>query len=602
MLGRAESGGEDDRPFAEIRRTLHDALRLLSLHRWVFFVPFCIVSCAAFVGSLYYPRTYSATTAFEVRNDPVMSDLPLSAGVASYRYFRNTMVRDLTSPECMGEVVEELGLIGEPEKHQDGTPDREWVRRRNSLARSLGADLNVASSSPSELIDIVKIAYTGTDPTIGKHLVDAVKRTYIRRTRAWIRDFLVNQRDYFLREAEEAALEVTAAQRAETQLRLENPHVNPTDPGSISTRISQLEIERRELQMRKREFESELAAQRQLLVTLEPPIMHAAEGVPVDDQEPAYVSAETLGILSQIHDIHLKVEKLRETRGMTDEHPDIRELLVDRRRLEGELKERRVADARLAELQGPPAAELVASVGALPASTANWQGERARMTVQITAITDKIKDLDVSLRTNEMTLADLNSAKSELFQKQEEFTEVMGRATKARQRQSQIASTLSTIEPAIKAAEQDRLLQFSEGQPARGSATPISPKAVTVVMLALLAGAVVGAVFVILAEVLDHVYRSSGQVARGLGLPMLEAIDEIVTGNDRRRMVVNQAVVTPLIIVACIGLTGLTGSMAYLSLTRPWTYQRIRNIPQAAIDLFIDTQKPAASAMSADTP
>jgi hypothetical protein len=97
--------------------------------------------------------------------------------------------------------------------------------------------------------------------------------------------------------------------------------------------------------------------------------------------------------------------------------------------------------------------------------------------------------------------------------------------------------------------------------------------------------------FVILAEVLDHVYRSSGQVARGLGLPMLEAIDEIVTGNDRRRMVVQQAVVTPLVIVMCVGLTGLTCSMAYLSLTRPWTYQRIRNIPQAALNLFIDTQK-----------
>lgn len=211
MLGRAESGGEDDRPFAEIRRTLHDALRLLSLHRWVFFVPFCIVSCAAFIGSLYYPRTYSATTAFEVRNDPVMSNLPLSAGVASYRYFRNTMVRDLTSPECMGEVVEKLGLINDAERNPDGTLVREWVRRRDSLARSLGADLNVASSSPSELIDIVKIAYTGPDPAIGKNLVDAVKHTYIRRTRAWIKDFLVSQRDYFLRESDEAGLEVTAS-------------------------------------------------------------------------------------------------------------------------------------------------------------------------------------------------------------------------------------------------------------------------------------------------------------------------------------------------------------------------------------------------------
>jgi capsular polysaccharide biosynthesis protein len=585
-----------------MRRTLQDALRLLSLHRWIFFVPFCFVSCAAFVGSLYYPRTYSATTTFEVRNDPVMSNLPLSAGVTSFRYFRNTMVRDLTSSECMSEVVEKLGLVKDAQRNPDGTLTREWARRRESLARSLGSDLNINTSSPSELIDIVKISYTGTDPAIGKGLVDAVKHTYIRRTRTWIKDFLINLRDYFLREAEEGTLEVTAAQREETQLRLENPHVNPTDPGAISTRIAQLEMERRELQMRKREYESELGAQRQLLATLEAPIAASGGVEQAGDSAPVFVSAETLGILSQIQELHHKVANLREARGMTDEHPAIRELLADRRRLEEQLKERRSIDERMAQLQGPPAGDFARPAGEVSAATSNGQGERARMMVQVAAITGKLKDLEVNLRMNEMTLDDLNKAKSELFQKQEEFTEVIGRVSKARQRQSQINSTLSTIEPAIKAAEQDRLLQFSEGQPARGSATPVSPKAVTVVLLALLAGAVVGVAFVVMAEVLDHVYRSSGQVARGLGLPMLEAIDEIVTGNDRRRMVVHQAVVTPLVIAMCVGLTGLTCSMAYLSLTQPWTYQRIRNIPQAALDLFIDTHKAVSDNTSQNEP
>ncbi|MDO8629987.1 MAG: hypothetical protein Q7R41_05790, partial [Phycisphaerales bacterium] len=518
------------------------------------------------------------------------------------RYFRNTMVRDLTSLECMSEVVEKLGLVRDAQRNPDGTLTREWARRRESLARSLGSDLNISTSSPSELIDIVKISYTGTDPAIGKSLVDAVKHTYIRRTRTWIKDFLINLRDYFLREAEEGTVEVTAAQREETQLRLENPHVNPTDPGAISTQIAQLEIERRELQMRKREYESELVAQRQLLATLEPPVTVSGGVEQAGDSEPAFVSAETLGILSQIQEIHHKVSNLREARGMTDEHPEIRELLADRRRLEAQLKERRFIDERLAQLQGPPTGDFAAPVAEVSAAASSWQGDRARMMVQVAAITGKLKDLEVNLQMNGMTLEELNKAKAELFQKQEEFTEVIGRVSKARQRQFQINSTLSTIEPAIKAAEQDRLLQFSEGQPARGSATPVSPKAVTVVLLALLAGAVVGVAFVILAEVLDHVYRSSGQVARGLGLPMLEAIDEIVTGNDRRRMVVHQAVVTPLVIVMCFGLTGLTCSMAYLSLTRPWTYQRIRNIPQAALELFIDTHKAVSDNTSQNQP
>src|SRR3972149_837967 len=121
-LGRADRAADDDRPFAEIRKTLNDALRLLSLHRWMFFVPFSLVTCIGFVASLYYPRTYSATTSFECRNDPVMINLPMSAGAASFKYFRNTMVRDLTSMECMAEVVEKLGLLKDAGRNPDGTP------------------------------------------------------------------------------------------------------------------------------------------------------------------------------------------------------------------------------------------------------------------------------------------------------------------------------------------------------------------------------------------------------------------------------------------------------------------------------------------------
>jgi uncharacterized protein involved in exopolysaccharide biosynthesis len=586
ILGRAESGGDEDRPFAEMRRALNDGLRLLALHRWAFFVPFCLVTCGAFIGSLYYPRTYSAMTGFEVRNDPVMSDLSLSAGVASFKFFRNTMVRDLTSAECMAEVVENLGLLKDAERDAAGEFTRASIKHRDSLARQLGANLNITSTSPSELIDIVKINYTGPDPNIGRGLVDAVKRTYIRRTRAWIREFLVSQRDYFLRESEEAGKEVLAAQREETQLRLENPYINPSDPGSISARIAQLELERRELQLRKRECEGEIGAQRQLLASFEPAVRMITENS--RNQVTNYVSTAATKIGSRILEIEGKVVKLRDSRGMTDEHPEIRDLLEERSELEQAFKRQQDADEQVAELEGPSLASSSPNWAGSNGEVAPFQGERTRVVVQMAALTEKLHDIEAGLSTNELTLQALSNAKSELYEKQEKFSEIMARVSKAKQRYAQIGSTLSTIEPAIKAAEQDRLLQFSEGQAAHGSVMPISPKATTIVLLAVLAGSVAGVLFVVLAEVMDHVYRSSSQVGRSLGLPILEAIDEIVTGNDRRRLIVQRVVVSPLMIVLFVAFTGLTGSMAYLSITQPWTYQRIRNIPNAALNLFID--------------
>lgn len=571
-----------------MRRVLHDGFRLLALHRWVFFVPFCLVACGAFIASLYYPRTYSAMTHFEVRNDPVMSDLPLSAGVASFKFFRNTMVRDLTSAECMAEVVEELGLLKDAERDENGALTRESARRRDALARTYGAHLNVTSTSPSELIDIVRINYTGPDPTIGRSLVDAVKKTYIRRTRAWIKEFLVSQRDYFLGESEEAAEEVLKAQRSETQLRLDNPHINPSDPGSISARIAQLEMERRELQLRRRECEGEITAQRQLLVSIEPsaPMFGgpSAPRVSVDE----YVSPAAIQILGRMRDIDARVTKLRESRGMTDQHPEIREMLEERTELEQSLVTQRDADQQASSLEGPPIDTRPESWMQVASSMNAYQGERTRVAVQISALTEKLHDIDAGLTTNEMTLQELEKAKTELYGKQEEFAAVTAQVGKAKQRYAQIGSTLSTIEPAIKAAEQDRLLQFSEGTPAHGSVMPISPKAPTIVLIAVVAGCIAGVLFVILAEVLDHVFRSSGQVGRSLGLPILEAIDEIVTGNDKRRLLVKRAVVSPMLIIVFVACTGLSGSMAYLSITRPWTYQRIRNIPNAALNLFIE--------------
>ena len=133
---------------------------------------------------------------------------------------------------------------------------------------------------------------------------------------------------------------------------------------------------------------------------------------------------------------------------------------------------------------------------------------------------------------------------------------------------------------------------------------PIAPKAKNIILLSILLGVAAGVVFVILAEVMDHVYRSSGQVARSLGLPILDAIDEIVTAQDRRRILVHRMVVTPIVIGAGLALTTLTGSMAYLSLRQPTAYEKLRRIPEAALEFFAqdvrtdDSQEPTDISIS----
>ncbi|MEK6676426.1 MAG: hypothetical protein AABZ47_12330 [Planctomycetota bacterium] len=583
---RLDQGLDEGRPFAEIRRSVLSVLGILLLHRWAFFIPFCLISSAAFIVSLYYPRTYNASTSFERRNDPVMSDLPLSAGAASsFAYFRSTMHTELTSIATMAEVVDNLGMTKNLERNADGGLVDASLRQRNSMARTLGSTLTVTRSSPTDQLDILSMTYTGPDPSLGKRLVDEVKKVYIRRTIAWMHEFLIRQRDYFLSESSAAQAELQAAQREETKLRLRNPYANPSDPTAITSRLAQLEMERRELQLRRREYDTELDAQRQMLATLE-----AQTEVPAPTSNRpiaprALLNPEVIRLRKQLDDTLKEIESLRSERGMTDAHPDIQDRLDKIRRTHSAIEEAQSPYAETSHSgsdESQPTREETVSAS-LPGI---WHAERARIQIQIASQEAKIAEVDISLQFSEQAIAELTDAKDRVFELQEEYGEVQARLSKARHKYSSLEQTILSIEPAINAVAQDRFMQFSEGQPARATSIPVSPKAKTIVVLAILAGLAAGTLCLILVEVFDHVFRSSTQVQRSLGLPILEAIDEIVTVQDRRRLAIRSLVLAPLFALCLIVATGLTGSMAFLSIEKPWTYQSLRRIPRAAAGLF----------------
>ena len=598
-LPRPENSADDERPFADIRRTTHDVLRLLSLRRWAFFVPFSLVACSAFVLSLYYPRTYRATTTFERRNDPVMMNLPMSAGAASFKYFRNTMIRDLRSVGYLSEVVENLGLLADAERDEQGALTDASKRRRDALAGSLASTISVSTVSPSEQIDIIKITYTGRDPTIGRRLVDEVKKTYIRQTMTWIHDYLTDQRDYFRKEKEEVAAEVKSAKRLDTRFRLENPHLDPQNPGAVALGLDELERDRKELQLRQREYKEDLSALEQTLSAIDPRALVEAITKPVEepvvDQEPVDTmsAAAAMELAGRLREIDGKVQNLRANRGMTDLHPEVQSLLKEHAWLAAEFQKHTSVERNLAN--NPTTMQRVAQIASSDSTVSQqaWVTERARLLVQITAQQAKIKDVEISLATNETEIQELRSTKGQIYEKQEEFAQVSTGVRLAKLKLAKLEATLGSIEPAIKAVEQDRLLQFSEGQPARGSSIPVTPRSSSVVLLSLLAGIGVGIIFVVLAEVFDQVFRSSSHVARSLGLPMLETIDEIVTSTDRRRLFVRSVFISPLVVMCFVGMTALSGSLAYLSLEQPSTYKRMSRVPRAVIDLFAGGSSPA---------
>ncbi|MHC5110608.1 MAG: GumC family protein [Planctomycetota bacterium] len=587
---------DEERSFAEIRRILQDVLRILALHPWAFFLPFCLATSIAFVVSLYSPRSYSATASFERRDDPVALSLDISSGAASFKFFRKTMVDDLKSVTYMAEVVDNLGLTKDFERDANGNLTPASKRRRNGLARSLAGRITISSRSPGEFVDHVTIRYTGADPTIGRKLVEETRNTYIRRSREWIRQHLVAQRDYFQQQLAGFQAELVAARRAATKFRLDHPLVDPSDPGAINVKLTQLENESRFLQLRKQELEADLLMQQQVLVSLgaaSADSLNSSLGAGNNAGQEAPSSAEALAIIGQVQAIERKITELRSARGMTAQHPEIVELASKRDYYQDELTRQQEWDAENGPQVNPDAAEtsvaLMGRVASLPA-----QIDRAMAVGRVSTIEGKIRDVETHLSKNAEMIGELHEAKRNVFANQEEFAIVRDRVTRARREHSKMEATLSRILPAIEATDQDRLVKFTAGAPAHGSVLPISPSAKNVVLLSLVFGVAAGVLFVILAEILDHVYRSSSQVARSLGMPILDSIDEIITTHDRRRILVKRLVVVPLVLGGGIMVTGLSGAMAFLSLTKPTAYEKVRRIPNAALRFFAgDLSRPS---------
>ncbi|MCH7993620.1 MAG: hypothetical protein IIB57_04155, partial [Planctomycetes bacterium] len=501
---RANQSTDDERPFAEIRKNLQDALRMLSLHRWVFFIPLCIVTSGAFILSLYYPRTYTATTSFERQNDPILADLRMSQGAATFQLFRTTTSQDLTSIGCMSEVLDKIGLTEDFARNEDGTLTSESTRRRTRLAASLASKISISTRSPNEHVDRVKITYTGSDPTIGKKLLDELKATYIRRTMNWIQKHLEGLRDYYQTETDLALAALRRAERDQTSLRLAHPYINPQNPESITTKLSQLRMDQNEWKRRRREYTSNLEAQRQLLASVESQLAAGPVSVArkLDDGRQEYVSLDARRLIARIHELDTEVRMLRSTRGMTDAHPEIVAIVGEQKVRWRELNGLQERDREVGANRTMDAAS-VRVITTIDGSTNPLQIDRVRTLVQISAEEAKIAECDISLESMRQEIERLADAKSRIFELQEQYADVTGLVSKNRKKHNELAGILSKIEPAIRVNEQGKLLHWSTGLPASGSATPVNQKSRTVLLLSLLAGAAAGIISVVVAELLD---------------------------------------------------------------------------------------------------
>lgn len=569
--GEAGGGG-----LGELRRTTGEILRVLSVRRWLFFVPFCLVISASFVLSLYVPRRYTASTKFERRDDPVLVNLPSTGGMGAFELYRGTLINSIKGVDNLIEVVRKLGLADVP---ADAEPEvREALIR--SKAIRISSTLQVLLHKRTTHWDVIEIQCTNSSPDRLSELLDETRDSYIRRALERFTTKLRQTRDWFDEQRRGCRDIVTALERDLDVYKTEHLGINPLDLNESFPQLGQLRRDVDHLERKRRDILTNLDGRKRLLASQMPSVVERPSGnedTPVRIQS-TYRSAEAIRMADDLQASRTKIESLRITRGMTERHPEMVELRQKEQQLANALKNQEQRDTEY--MNAHPMAEL-------PNAPAVAWDPRAATMAQIE------NDVRIHEKLSASNMAELAAARKAL----DDFTVARHAAQsdyqsfRARQSESRRADReremyqgySDQINRVLSAEGAQRGVRFKKIKPASTNFVPASPRMASIVIFSTLAGVASGVLLALLSELFDRTIRARSQIVRSLGISIVGSIDEIVTAVARRRRLLRRVIFVPVLTTTFAALVLSSATAAYLSLHDRDLYDRVMGWPRSAV-------------------
>lgn len=591
----------DDSSFALLRSNIIEAIRILVLRRWAFFVPFCLVTCLAAIGSHWLSRSYESMTIIERRDHPVLLNLRQTPATGEFaRFFRPTLINDLKSPEALVEVVARTGLMPDLEFDTNGALTEASMQRCRPVATALASAISVQLQQSAEHFDQIRIAYRSENPDIPQRVIEEVKNTYIHRTRTRLIEMLEEARAYFSEVSRKRREEITKLEEELLTFQSQYIGVDPTDPGALKLKITSLESEQAELQRELVTLARELETREQLLTAYQQRREQMRKGyrpaAALDLNLPSMAKSQAAKDLEDaIRKLQDEIHELQLTRRMTDRHPEIVERRERIERLREDLKAQYLADAQaLPANQGMTLDPLAADTAVEEAVGLDVELASLQMGVQDRA--SRLAEAQSRLRIVEADLAKHRALEENVFRYRREYKLKADMLAQAQVDLNNNTRRVMEISSILNADESERGISFSMLVPPTPSGRPVNPKGSTILVFALLAGLAAGALSVLFRELFDQTYHTTRQITRSLGLAMLECIDEIVTSADRARRLRRRVLFAPVVVSVLLLAVGVSCAAAYLSVEQPRAYQRLIQAPR---QLWARWQDPRALVESA---
>lgn len=544
---------QDEFSVADLRQTLAGIWTVVSARRTWFVFPALITLTISSAVTHWLPRSYTVSTSFERRKDIVLANMG-HGWAEALETVRNSTADDLTDVKAWRTAAGELQLpkVVGPDALVDG--------------------LVVKVMQPDANRDVISMTLTCRDALYGSAMLKRVRDDYISHTAARTSSVLSEARGFYQEQTERCRRRLAEVEGPMADLERCFPGVSPAGSQRLDGEIAAAKDESRRLTAALAQLDEEIDVTERDIRQLSAPVAS-----PIPRELPAVPNPHYTEVKANIAKVEQEIWDARTVRRMTDMHPTI----VGLRNKLSELSATLASTPAMIEAAAAPAPNAVPVL--------NVDAEAQRLTRRLEDQHRKRTLSGEKLGAIQQQIESLTAQKATSAAHRDEYALL---STKAEQVRTELNGWRQQIEPI------DRVLtihQENRGFMLRpliepiAPAAPTSPNARTAMAICLVLSLAIGGGCVLAAEMADRSFRSPIQVATALAVPVLGAIDEIVTNSTRRREVRRQVLLIP-VAAACIMLAAASAGLAWLNLANPALYRRIVYKPMSIVKSVASNQ------------
>lgn len=565
-------------PFSDVRRVMNEIIRVLFLRKWLFFVPFCLGITAALMISQQVQTRYMSKTIFERRDNIVISKLVQQNMPHSFDTLRRGIAYDITRDQAVQRAVDTTDYVKSFPRTEDGKLTDIGRAKREELIGDVNKNIKLRLLEKSNHLDFIEIAYVGYDPVVSADVVNALRDYYIQYTRDRIAGILQNGAAFFKEQID--IHRKKEGQLDQDRMRFEGGFVgiDLSDPNSF----------RQELESALAKREALRRDQKEILAKIDVRTKYLEGGAPfaiaseTENLELAILGDRKVAeVMVEIRSIKTEIKRLRRNRRMTDFHPSIVPLNKALANLEMGLQETKAAARDRIQNQISEDEKEIMIAEATGAS------EDPRILMERTGLQSMLALKREDVESAEERVAHLESLSGTLGGRRKEYLEILQDIESARTAHELWERNLAQVMRVQDAELNDRGIRFNTIEVAVPSARPSSPRWVTVWLFCLATGLLLGAAGVLLAELFDRTFRTSEQVAKALGVPIISDVAEIISPAALRRRLLKRVLLQPMVAAALMLLVSFAGLSTYLHLERPEQFTNLMKNPSQTLMQFL---------------